>query len=118
MDGFYSGYRVFMPYCVKALGGGRFIVLNRDYKPLGVPSCVDVDLASHESALPMDITAELARGMSVDQSPDTDCIYLHKGNGAPEGAALKAYSERLAVLMQVRVTAPRPYRMPPSSAPE
>lgn len=118
MDAIYNGYRVFMPYCIKGLGGGRYIVLNRDSKPLGVPSCVDVDLSTHPSALPMKITAEHAMAMSVHQDPNIECIYLLKGDGPPKGADLIAYADRLAVLMSISVTAQRPYRMPPGSSPK
>lgn len=113
----YSGYRVFMPYCLKRLADGRYIVLNRDYMPLGIHSGEKVDLESHPTAHTIHITAAVARKLSASGSDDLECIYLHGGKGVPEGEHWRAYADRLAVLMQLTVEVKRPYRIPPSSEP-
>ncbi|NMG64909.1 hypothetical protein GPA19_08115 [Azoarcus indigens] len=110
--GKYSGYRVFMPYCLRRISDGRYIVLNRDYKPLGIPSCDNVDLASHPTVHAIKITPAVARKLSWEGKDDLDCIYLHGGGSTPKGEALKAYSERLAVLMAIHIEVERPYRLP------
>jgi hypothetical protein len=118
---FYFGYRVFLPYCIKRLADGRYIVLNADFKPLGVPSFEKVDLETHSSGHTIHITPMLARKLSVSGSENLDCIYLYDGksmNGPPEeGERLAAYAARLAVLMRLKVEVQLPYRTPPSSAP-
>ncbi|MDO9596713.1 MAG: hypothetical protein Q7J47_03235 [Azoarcus sp.] len=117
---FYYGYRVFLPYCLERLSDGRYIVLNADFKPLGVPSFEDVDLETHPSAHTINITPELARKLSVSGSDALDCIYLHEGKelGPPEeGERLAAYAARLAVFMRLKIEVQLPYRIPPLSAP-
>lgn len=96
---------VFMPYCLKKLKDGRYIPLNRDYKPLGISSSEWVVYEEHPSACTIKITPEGAQAMSWNHSPDTDVVFFYNDGCVPTSgdAAMKAYSERIAHLAGLKV---------------
>ena len=63
------------PYCVKHLGNKNYIILNRDYKPLGTTDWID-DYASHPSVQNINITKKIAMELSFKNSDDLESIYL------------------------------------------
>lgn len=96
---------VFLPYCLQRLADGRYVVLNRSYKPLGVQSSDFVDYESHPSAVALAITKAIAKKISVDGDDSLERIYLYRDRCIPSDsdAALQAYSLRLKVLMQLEL---------------
>jgi hypothetical protein len=92
------------PYCLKLLKDGRYIVLNREYKPLGQLDREWVDYDSHPSACKLKITAAKARSISFEGSEALDTIYLYNDACVPTASAahMKAYCTRLAVLMKIK----------------
>lgn len=104
----YSGRWVFLPYCIKRLEDGRYIVLNRLHKPLGVSSSAWVVYEEHPSAAAMKITPSKAKRMSCRESDDVSVIHLYKDECIPDGGKaehLDAYVRRLKVLMSLEVEA-------------
>lgn len=93
------------PYCIQRLDDGRYILLNRRYKPLGWQGREWVDYGTHPSAAKLRVTAATARKLSYEGSPATDVIYLYNDGCVPTRSAanMRAYLERLAVLMKLRV---------------
>lgn len=96
------------PYCVRRLKDGRYIVLNRNYKPLGEPTTDRVDYDAHPSAVAIKITAAAARKLSWEAKEDLESIFLYSDGCVPtSGAAhMAAYCKRLAVLMGIKVKTP------------
>ena len=95
------------PYCVQRLKNGRYIVLNRRYKPLGVLSNEFVDYESHPSSVSIRMTKATAMKLSWKGSDNVDVIHLYNDGCIPtNGAAhMTAYTKRLAVLMSIKVKA-------------
>ncbi len=97
---------VFLPYCVQRVADGRWVVLNRYYKPLGLTTTAWVDY--NDYALPLNITAKMAQKIS-----DTDLgaglprcrVWLYSDASAPNISAVNsvAYFRRLAALAKVRI---------------
>lgn len=105
-----SEYRarwVFLPYCIQRLADGRYIVLNRRYKPLGSFTSEWVTYENDPSACAMTITPEIAKRLSWNGSEDTDVIHLYADGCLPEDSAehLRAYAERLSVFMTLKASA-------------
>jgi hypothetical protein len=80
-------YRIEMPYCLQKQAGGWWIVLNRNYKPIGSKQREWVDYTNFE------------RSHGVDAGTlktDAEIIYLFNDGCPPwEGAAhAKAYLQR------------------------
>lgn len=96
------------PYCVQRLKDGRYIVLNRDYKPLGIQSREWVEYATDPSASKIKITPAAARKISWEASDSIDAIFLYNDGCVPtDGAAhMTAYCKRLAVLMAIKIKTP------------
>lgn len=105
--GTYEARWIFLPYCLQKLKDGRYIVLNRKYKPLGVRSSEWVVYEDHPSAAFMKITPATAKKLSWKGSDDLDVIHLYNDGSIPNESAehLQAYAKRLKVLMDLSVEA-------------
>lgn len=98
---------IYFPYCVQRLKDGRYIVLNRRYKPLGISDNAWVDYESHPSAQPLEgLTAAKAKAMSHLGDDDIECIYLYADARIPTDSPdlWKAYEKRLQVLAKLKIT--------------
>lgn len=101
-----SEARAFLfPYCIKQLEDGRYIVLNRNYKPLGVQSGDWVVYEEHPSAINLEITKSIAEKLSWVGEGCTDTIYLYNDGCIPTDAKehMNAYLKRLSVLAAVKL---------------
>ncbi len=95
---------IFFPYCIQRVKTDGYILLNRNYKPLGSQSGDWVEYETNQSVAPLKITAATAKKLSWDGSGDLDRIYLYSDSCIPtDGAAhMDAYLKRLAVLMAIQ----------------
>lgn len=95
-----------MPYCLIPLQDGRFIVVNRKYKPLGETDGF-VEYETHPSARRLvGLTEARIAKISCTGQPESDGrIYLYNDTQMPTGdaAAWSAYQARLHVLAQMTV---------------
>lgn len=96
---------IFMPYCIKRLADGRYIVLNRRSKPLGVRGHEHVSYEDHPSAARIEITKTDARKISHNGSDDLETIYLYDGPSTPTKDVdnLHGYMKRLNLFMRLKV---------------
>lgn len=96
--------KVFFPYCIQRVADGRYILLNRNYKPLGTFSGEWVEYETHPSVAEIDIPPAVAKKLSWGGSDDTDRIYLYADSCVPTDskAHMDAYLSRLAVLMALK----------------
>lgn len=98
--------KYFLPYCLDRQPDGRYAVLNRRYKPVGLTTHDHVEYAAYPClvAIPA-MTPGLAQRISVDHSPEVARIYLHGGGGSPLATPQEwaDYCERLALVLQLRV---------------
>ena len=96
----------FMPYCLQRLKDGRYIVLNRQYKPLGTFSGEWVDYETHPSACKLDIDSKTALSLSCLNSDNLDRIQIWwiDGQGTTGTKAdARVYLKRLELLMHLSV---------------
>lgn len=92
---------LYLPYCLQRLKDGRYIVLNRYYKPLGMPRGDFMDYEGHATAHAIKgVTAAKAKALSHDADEGVDCIYLYNDGCVPTDSAANwtAYSKRLQLL--------------------
>jgi hypothetical protein len=88
------------------LEDGRYIALNRYYKPLGEPRKDWVVYEDHPSAQNLKgLTAAKAEAMSYKGSPSLDRIYFYNAGCAPTDSAENwaAYSKRLQVFAKLQI---------------
>jgi hypothetical protein len=107
-----------LPYCLKRQPDGRWLILNRKYKPLGFTTTAWVEYGAYPIALKLRMTPTLAAqlshdGQGIKLKPNCDgagatspTIHLYNDACSPGlgGAAMQAYLQRLAVLARVKVT--------------
>jgi len=101
--------RTHMPYCIHRTADGRYIVLNRNYKPLGVQTGDWVTYENHPSAVELNITKIRAAKLDCQGRENTDRIYLYNDGCIPTDgdAHMKAFLGRLSVLMKLKFKPPR-----------
>lgn len=97
---------IVFPYCIDRLKDGRYIVLNRNYKPLGISTKDWVDYETHPSALSIKLTEEQAASLSWNGSTDLNRIYLFSDVCPPTGSssAMNDYQARLSLLMTLKLS--------------
>ena len=96
---------VHLPYCLKRQTDGRYVVLNREYKPLGFRT---PDWSGYEK-YPIahrlkGLTTRKATRLSIDESPSLKSIYPYNDRSIPTSSAanMKAYLDRLAILAKIK----------------
>lgn len=96
---------LFLPYCLQRIDDGRYVVLNRQYKPLGRTGERWVEYADFAVAIPQ-LDAAAARQLSHAGSDALDRIFLYRDACKPTASAADwaAYAARLAKLAHLRVT--------------
>lgn len=94
-----------LPYCLQRLISGKYVVLNRQYKPIGFVTGERVEYEAYPIALKLNITAEVATAMSWNGDAGVDRIYFYNDGCVPTASPekMQAYLQRLAVFAQLRV---------------
>jgi|SRR5690606_18048821 len=89
-----------MPYCLQKQPDNTWVILNREYKPLGflggLHNYGDYPIAMNIQGL----TARVADKISCNPNPDPNCIYLYNDGCVPTHSDdnMADYLRRLAVL--------------------
>lgn len=99
---------VYFPYCIKRQPDGRFVVLNREYKPVGFYSEGFIRYEDYPVAAPIKgITKSMATKLSHCGDPSIECIYLYDDGCTPtrSTANMAAYLSRLQLLAKLKITA-------------
>lgn len=94
--------RIYWPYCIEQLAAGRYVLLNRLYKPLGIASSRFIrDYSPWSFALSM--TEADARQMSWEGSDDVSRVYFYHDGTIPTDSRQKqdAYEGRLTRLASI-----------------
>lgn len=100
---------VFLPYCLKKQADGRYVVLNRDYKPLGFVTRNEVEYAKYPILAKLRIRPATAAKLSFKGDPNVNAIFLYSDGSVPTQSAahMRAYLERLALLAKLRIVRER-----------
>ena len=97
---------IFLPYCLKKQVDGSYVVLNRNYKPLGFKTAEHVDYLEYPISVKMQgIKPKLAAKLSISGSPDTKDIFLYNDATVPiQGKKnMIAYLEKLEILAKLKL---------------
>lgn len=92
-----------LPYCIMHIDTDRYIILNRNYKPLGQTSFDYVDYRKHPSVIHMKITEKQAIKLSYDGFIKSDCIYFYDNSDTVlrNTQAFNDYIARLKLLATI-----------------
>jgi hypothetical protein len=97
---------IYLPYCIQRQKDGSYIVLNRDYKPLGIKPTELVDYESYPIKVKLrGLGAATAAKISWKGSRELSAIYLYNDGCVPtsSNANMTAYLARLARFAKLRV---------------
>jgi len=97
---------VFMPYCIMKQPDGRYAVLNREYKPVGIYTRDFVIYEDHPVLVKFKgLTKTKAAKISFDGSESVDRIYLYNDGCVPTHTKkdMQAYLARLELLAKLAV---------------
>lgn len=98
-----------LPYCMQRTTDGSWLILNRNYKPLGVTSKEWVDYNAHPDRLVLHsrtvaAIAKAAVHVIADRPSDPGIVYLYDDATIPTESAANwtAYARRLALVMHAK----------------
>lgn len=98
---------IFLPYCLQKQSDGSYVVLNRNYKPLGFTTGEWVDYASYPIKAKMrGIKPKLAAKLSVSGKTDMDQIFLYNDSTVPTRSKknMDMYLEKIEVLAKLKLS--------------
>lgn len=98
---------LFLPYCLLLQEDGCYVVVNRDYKPVGLTLGKHVDYAAYPVGFKFKrkLSAAQVKALSFEGSEDPSRIYLYNDGCVPttSDADWAAYSARLKRLASYTV---------------
>lgn len=97
---------VFFPYCLHKQPDGRYVVLNRKYKPIGFTTREHIKYEDYPVCAKLKgIGSATAAKLSYKGDSNTDEIYLYNDGCVPTDSAehMKNYLERLEILAKLKV---------------
>jgi hypothetical protein len=106
-------FRTHELYCLRQMEHGRYIKLNRDYKPLGLETQEWVRYENFPLELLPGLTPQVATKLSARGSDDVTQICLYNDGCVPTSsdANMRAYLARLALLATLEIASdPAPGR--------
>lgn len=95
-----------MPYCIQQEEEGKYVVVNRDYKPLGFNTEKGVSYEKYPIIHRLkDLKPEIAAQISHKNDPSLTSIYLYGDGSVPTESKENwdNYMKRLELLMQLFV---------------
>lgn len=96
---------IHLPYCIKRLPDESYVVLNRDYKPLGFFTKEHLVYEQYPVTFRFArLSPATAAKISVHGHEDLDMIFLYDDGTIPNDsdANMKAYMARLATLSKLK----------------
>ncbi|MDZ8188995.1 MAG: hypothetical protein RMX96_29595 [Nostoc sp. ChiSLP02] len=97
---------VFLPYCLEKQSDGRYVVLNREYKPVGFKTTEHIEYQDYPICVELKgIGSATVAKLSYNGDSNTDRIYLYNDGCVPTESAeyMKNYLKRLEILAKLKV---------------
>jgi len=95
---------IYLPYCLQKQGDGTYLVLNREYKPVGFNTNEKVRYQDYPVFTRLKgIGPSTARKLSFSGSEDVNMIFLYNDGCVPVQSAwaMQAYLEKIAILARL-----------------
>ncbi len=96
----------YLPYCIRRIRRGEYVILNREYKPLGQTTMNFVSYEPHAVKI-RGIGPATARRLSATGDSDVRSIQLYHDGCIPTSTVLgaQAYYKRLDILARLQIGA-------------
>lgn len=94
----------YFPYCIKEVKKDRFVILNREYKPLGQTHYGRANYKEHMVKIKR-MTSRMAAKLSIHGDENLETIQLYNDGCVPESSPehAAAYFARLRMLMRMKI---------------
>ena len=94
-----------LPYCLKLQACGRYVLLNREYKPLGFYTRGYINYGDFPVLITMRMTPQKAAKISCGNYANVSEIFLYDDGCIPINSFenWRAYTERLLELSSLRI---------------
>ena len=106
-----SDFRIIaLPYCLKRMDDGTYIILNRLYKPLGFDTMKYLNYEDYPICHRIKgINKKTASTLSFCNSDNTDMIYLYGGGCVPTDSSenMRKYLEKIERLAKYQIAIKR-----------
>ena len=99
--------KVFLPYCLQKQPDGRYAILNRRYKPVGLAITEFINYEDYPVCVNLKgLGPATAAKLSWKGDPDTDQIYLYNDGCVPTESSenMQSYLKRLEILAKLKVS--------------
>ncbi|CDH43252.1 hypothetical protein [Candidatus Contendibacter odensensis] len=97
---------VFMPYCLVKQANGKYVVLNREYKPIGFFTTEWINYEDYPIAVEIEgIGPATAKKLSVTCESDIEKIFLYNDGCVPTQSDknMKNYLKKLEILAKLKI---------------
>jgi len=98
---------IIMPYCLKRMEDGSYIVLNRHYKPVGFNTREHLKYEDYPACHKIrGINKKTAASLSHNNNNDTSIIYLYDDGSVPTRNAenMRKYLDKLGTLAKYKIS--------------
>ena len=97
---------LYFPYCLQQRKDGHWIILNRNYKPVGSPTddWADYDAVPKESCIAKLTKVQIGKICHTGEPEYADTIYLYDEGCVPTDGkkSMDSYLARVAVVMKLK----------------
>lgn len=95
---------VYLPYCLEKLGDGNWVVLNREYNPVGFNTKEHIDHSQYPVAVRLGkLTIGKLKKLSYTGEVEGDRVHLYNDDTNPikSAANMRKYYEKLTILSTI-----------------
>lgn len=102
---------VYFPYCLERQEDGSWVILNRNYKPVGFNTDDHIEYENYPVAMKQRISEATLRKLSfrggadeVDAAIKRGRVYLYNDGTVPthDAASMQAYLKRVEILLKLK----------------
>ena len=98
---------IYLPYCIKKQDDGSYVVLNREYKPIGFNTNDFITYSEFPvSSKLTGIGPGTAKKLSHEGSENTDTIFLYNDGCIPTHSKenMDSYLKKISILAKLKVS--------------
>lgn len=96
---------VYFPYCIEKCADGSWVLLNRNYKPVGFNTSEFITYADYPVAMKIKgLSPSKLKKLSYKDEEPADRVYLYNDGCIPtsSSAAMSEYIKKLEILLKLK----------------
>lgn len=96
---------VYFPYCIKKQEDGSWVILNRNYKPVGFNTSEFINYSDYPVSMRLKgLGPATLKKLSYSGEDQGDTIYLYNDGCTPDGdsESMQSYLKKLEILLKLQ----------------